>query len=313
MAIKEVPITCSGYYKKFIETTTQEKRNIDNSIVEQVGKCNELYKEIKDNVEVYNDLHINLLDYEEFVTNKYINGKFLKDAKVLYYNKEGNNLLTTEYFNIYSLAKLQENIYILRHNSNKLEKESLLSYKEYKSIVDAFYKEVQRKLVLEGAGYAFESPIGWICINRCFKEKSKPVLDYAATKRNKERLIKEGKRIYNKEEAQWCAEHGIEYDGVDPKVYLKNEYCYEVPLINCKLENGRKYRLQITDYRGAKVRGKTNEDLLNDCQYDVNKIFALPVDMKTKLTLCLEADKGLYLNFIRNENQKPIAATTSDR
>ena len=49
------------------------------------------------------------------------------------------------------------------------------------------------------------------------------------------------------------------------------------------------------------------------CNNDINKICNLPIDVRTKLNLCLKVDDTLYTKFIRNENQKPIAAGKADR
>ena len=49
------------------------------------------------------------------------------------------------------------------------------------------------------------------------------------------------------------------------------------------------------------------------CNGDINKICELPLDLKTKVTLCDKADKILYTKFIRNENQKPITFVKTNR
>ena len=84
-------------------------------------------------------------------------------------------------------------------------------------------------------------------------------------------------------------------------------------MLNCSIPNGSKFRFECSDLRGAKLRGKTNVDILRECNSDIDKILALPLDMKTKLTICLEADKTLYTNFIRNENQEPLIIRKIDR
>lgn len=152
----------------------------------------------------------------------------------------------------------------------------------------------------------FSNGIGWICVNRCVIDKKKPILDYAATKKREKELIEKGERIYNKEEAEWCARNGIEYKAKDKRVFICNEYCYQIPLIDCKLPGSNTLKLEIGDYRHRCLRGKTNEDLINICNNDTKKICELPIDLKTKVTLCDKTDKILYTKFIRNEAQKPI-------
>ena len=49
------------------------------------------------------------------------------------------------------------------------------------------------------------------------------------------------------------------------------------------------------------------------CNGNTTKICELPLDLKTKVTLCDKADKILYTKFIRNENQKPITFGKTNR
>ena len=72
-------------------------------------------------------------------------------------------------------------------------------------------------------------------------------------------------------------------------------------------------RFQVTDRRARELRGKTNQDLAKECNNDTNKICELPLDVKTKLNICVEVDKMLYTKFIRNENQKPYIDTKINR
>jgi hypothetical protein len=187
-----------------------------------------------------------------------------------------------------------------------------LNGKEYNDICRVFYNEVARRLILYGEGYALEGNLGWLCINRCKLVNARPKLDFAKTKQRKQELLNEGKRLWNKEEKEWCDANGLDYDGVDYRVYKKDEYCYEIPLIECTITNGKSYRFEHTDYRGAPVRGKSNNDLAKECA-TLEDVFKLPLDIKAKLSICELKDKTLYLNFIRNENQKPLIYREANR
>ena len=57
------------------------------------------------------------------------------------------------------------------------------------------------------------------------------------------------------------------------------------------------------DYRSIELRGKSNKQLIEECDNNLEKICELPIDMKCKLHMCVEVDKMLYTNFIRNEGQ----------
>lgn len=314
MAIKETPVGIKVYYKNLIQDITQSKESATKECETLTKKELEQYKEIKDCLNVYiKNYNINLMDYEEFKENRYINGRFLKVAKMLFTNSNNNYELQTDLFYLYDLANIQYTIYSLNREIKLYNKILNLTYKEYTEILRVFMTEVHKKMILEGNGFAFSKNIGWICINRCILNKPKPHINFAATKKKEKELIASGAKIYNKDEAEWCKQNGIEYKAADKRVFMTNEYCYEIPLIGCKLTNGTKYKLKIADYRHQSVRGKTNEDLIKECNSDLTKICELPIDIKTKLTMCDSVNKTLYTKFIRNEAQQPVTAPKTNR
>lgn len=314
MAIKETPTNFRVYYKLFIEDSKQK--------LEDALKLKEELEEsvrIKHtNVSAWKDVYekefgIKLDTYFEFENNKYHTGRFYRTAKGLLINKQNDYELVADLFNLYDLADTQKQIYDCGKSIEFYKKCIKITLKEYTEILRIYYTEVHKKLILEGQGYAFSNGIGWICVNRCVFDRRKPMLDYAATKKKEKELIEKGERIYNKEEADWCVRNGIEYNGKDKRVFVCNEYCYQIPLIDCKLPSSNNLKLTIGDYRHKNLRGKTNEDLIKLCNNDTKKICELPIDLKTKVTLCDKADKILYTKFIRNENQKPITFGKTNR
>lgn len=314
MAVKEIPTNVRVYYRLFIE---YNKQKIEDSLVkleelrEDVNIC---HKNIENWANVYkNEFGINLYDYIEFKNNEYITGKFYRTAKGLFINKQNDYELVADLFNLYDLASKQKDIYDLKNNIDFCKKCIKISLKEYTEILRLYYTEVHKKLILEGQGYAFSNNIGWICVNRCVFDRKKPMLDYAATKKREKELLEKGERIYNKEEADWCLRNGIEYNAKDKRVFVCNEYCYQIPLIDCKLTNAKSLEFTITDYRHRSLRGKTNDDIIKLCKNNTTNICELPLDLKTKVTLCDKVDKILYTKFIRNENQKPFTFTKINR
>ena len=125
-------------------------------------------------------------------------------------------------------------------------------------------------------------------------------------------MLSEGKRLWNKDEADYAKVVGADYNGVDYRVFLNKDVCYEIPLINCRINGREKYRLTPTFAR-RHIKGKTNEQLIAECNNDLNKICELPVDIMFKLKLCLETDNILYLNFIRNEAQQSAHTPKANR
>ena len=307
MSIKETPTNFRVYYKLFIEDNKQKledaltlKEDLEDSVrvkYDTISSWKDVYEK---------EFNIKLDSYSEFTTNKYTTGQFYRAAKGLLINKQNDYELVSDLFNLYDLADTQKQIYDCINSIDFYKKCIKLTLKQYTEILRIYYTEVHKKLILEGQGYAFSNGIGWICVNRCLFNKKHPMLDYAATKKREKELIAKGERIYNKEEAEWCARNGLEYKAEDKRVFVCNEYCYQIPLIECKLPGSDHLKLEIGDYRHRILRGKTNDDLIKLCNNDIKKICELPIDLKTKLTLCDKVDKILYTKFIRNENQKPI-------
>ena len=314
MAIKEIPINAKVYYKLFVRNNKQKLEDSLKLLEELEEDVEVRRKNILSWIDVYiNEFNFNPSQYIEFENNEYTTGRFYKAAKGLLINKQNDYELVGDLFNLYELASKQKEIYDLKQDIVLFKKCIALSLKEYTEILRVYYTEVHKHLVLEGEGYAFSGELGWICVNRCVIDKKHPILDYSATKKREKELIEKGERIYNKEEADWCLRNGIEYKAKDKRVFICNEYCYQIPLIDCKLPNARSLEFKVSDYRHRSCRGKTNDELIELCNRDIKKICELPVDLKTKVTLCDKVNKILYTKFIRNENQKPFTFTKTNR
>ena len=190
---------------------------------------------------------------------------------------------------------------------------SKITIDSYFKILKQYYYEVEKQLILKGYGYALEGDLGWLCINRCkVVQGQRKKLDFLATKRNKAALLAEGKRLWNKQEAEYAEKVGIDYKGVDYRKFINEEYCYEIPLINCRTLKGKKVKFKVLqDNREIKV--KTEEEVLKECNNDVNKVCNLDLDIRKKLYMCLKLDNLLYLNFIRNEGQQSAHTPKANR
>ena len=263
MAIKEIPINSKVYYKLFIQSNKQKLEDSIKCLEELQEDIESKHNNIVSWINIYiNDFNFNPNDYEEFVKNEYITGKFFRTTKGLLVNKQNDYELVGDLFSLYELALKQKEIYDIKRDIELFKKCIKLSLKEYTEILRAYYTEVHKKLILEGQGYAFCGELGWICVNRCIIDKKHPILDYAATKKREKELLAKGERIYNKEEADWCLRNGIEYKAKDKRVFVCNESCYQIPLLDCKLPEARSLKFEINDYRHRNYRGKTNDELI---------------------------------------------------
>lgn len=313
-AIKEVPTNFRVYYASMKNAYTQKREEAVTVLQDLNDNLKDTYFLVSSDFENNKkDFPINLNDYKEYNENKYIDGQFLRVAKGVLANRNNNYELVGRNFDIYRLAKLQKDIYLITKDIAFYDKILSIPCKQYGNILKLYYTTVQKKLIVDACGYAFEGQLGWLCINRCKNLFNRTHIDYAATKKRKEQLKAEGKRIYNKEEAEWCERNGIEYKAEDGRVMQNMEYFYEIPLLGCKIPNGSSIKFESSDYRSHKLRGKTNGDILEESGGDINKICDYDVDIRTKLNICLQADKTLYAKFIRNENQETSLAGKVNR
>lgn len=308
MGKKEIPTNFKTYYKLMLERTSKKLDSIRETKDKFEEDVRKLHEEIENKVEDYKSVYnIDVLSYNEFINNKYDNGKLYKDARGLFLNRKNDYKLVSELYDLYTYADRLKEIKELENQITHCNKLLGLSLAQYNEMLRIYYTEVHKKLILEGCGYSFGERIGWICINRVLvKNTRKKMIDYAATKKREAELKAKGIRIWNKEDAEWCKANGIEYKAEDKRVYKNNEYWYEVPLLDSRLPGSYDLDFTVTDYRHNKLRGKTNDQLIEECNSDVNKICELSIDLKSKLTLCDKVDKILYTKFIRNENQKSI-------
>lgn len=314
MAIKETPTNFRCYYKKMRASITEKY----NKLVDEYGSAyvreKKLYKELIKKIDKYKVNHdIDLRSYKEFVENEYIDGTFYDDVKGLFINKKNNYKVIQPLYSLYKLAKMQKELHE-NHKTRRLYSKMLsLNLKQYAKVLETFYNEVHKKLIIEGCGYMFEDNIGWLCINRCkVVQGNRKLLDFQATKRNKEKLLAEGKRLWNKDEYEYAKSLGLDYDGVDYRKYVEAEYCYEFALLDTKLKLDDKIRFEPCARR-SHIEGRTDEQVIADCDNDLNKICELQIDIKRKLNLCIKTNDLLYLNFIRNESQQSAHTPKANR
>ena len=313
--VKEIPVGILVYYKHFKDVILEKLEKEEKGLVHAMESNKLTYNKVKLNTAKYNKKWgLLVTKYPEFCKNIYINGAFAADVKIIFDSntddREDKFLLIT----ILRYANTLKNISDLRNKIALYKKLASLTKNEYIEIVSKYYVEVQRNLILKGYGYQFPGSIGFLCINRCKLGHPKPMLDYKATKVKKEQLLAEGKTLFNKKDADRAKALGVEYDGVDYRVFLDKTYQYEFALCYPKGSGGGyKEKFYRADTRGRAIRGKTNEELLEETNGNIEAVMQLPVDIMTKLHLCLKINKMLYTKFIRNENQKTVIARADNR
>uniref|UniRef100_A0AAU8MKF6 Uncharacterized protein n=1 Tax=Geladintestivirus 2 TaxID=3233134 RepID=A0AAU8MKF6_9CAUD len=314
MAIKEVPVDRRTYYKNFITNSKEKLESLKDRKEELIYEIKAEHASIDESKETYKTVYkIDLDEYSEYKNNAYSKGTFLKITKGMFMNKSNDYELVSDVFALYNLANKQKEIHDIDNKIALLTKLVDITINDYTEILRTYFTIVHKKLILEGCGYYFGKHIGWTCVVRCtIAKQRKKLLDFNATKLREKELIAQGKRIYNAEEAAWCKKNGIEYKAEDKRVYRNDEFCYQVPLINCRLPKGDDMQLKMANYRSRELRGISMDKFIDMANADTGKICELPIDLKTKIILCDKVDKLLYRKYIRNENQKPFTFKSSN-
>lgn len=293
-------INVPQYYKEFIEENKIKRERARITVDELSATIAAKRSAIVPDVDKFK---YPVIDYPEFKQNKYINGRLENAAKGMFEDERKDPEMKHLCFRLVGYAVDLRKIYEETEKIRVLDKMINLTLKEYKRIVKIYYNQVEKELILKGRAYRLEDKLGWICINRVINTGAK-VCDFQATIKNKKRLIAEGKQIYNKEDAEYCAEHGIEYNAVNATVYKADEVWYEYCLLGSNVPGRKVLQFKPIDTKDNKIRQYSNEELLKLTNNDLNKIMNLAVSMKHKFILCIQADKTLYTKFIRNEEQK---------
>lgn len=301
--IKPMPVHIREYYKAMREAYTQKKDEALKEREELISEVDVLQQDIENRHEDYLKYKINLSDYPEFINNEYADGTFLKMCKGAYLNRQNDYTLTAELHSLLKLAEKQYRIYELKKQLDLFDKILSIKTNEYIRYMREYFNIVHKKMIIEGYAYHFGNGIGDVIINRVKVNAKRKSIDYKATKEKKAEILARGGRLYNKEEAEWCAKNGIDYKAEDGRVFLDSEYYYEVFMCNKHFTDARSFDFTPQDYRAVELRGKSNAKLIEECDNNLEKICELPIDMKSKLHMCVEVDKMLYTNFIRNESQ----------
>lgn len=311
--IKQMPTHIREYYKAMRDVYTLKKDKAEEEKKQSIEDTVALREKIMDKRDKYLSYGINVSTFSEFINNEYEDGHFLRIARGAYLNRKNNYELTSDLYDLLKLADKQFKIHNLNISLEKYNKILSVKANDYIMYIRTFFNEVHKKMILEGYAYHYGNNIGDVVINRVKVNTNRKTLDYKATKLRKAEILAKGGRVYNKKEAEFCQRNGIEYNAEDPRVYLTDEFYYEIFLTNKKFHNANKFEFEPQVYKAVNVRDLNHDKMIEKYKDDLPGLCELPIDLKTKVILCNKIDKMLYTNFIRNENQTSYRVEQTDR
>lgn len=296
------------YYEKYIEDV--------NSDIERFKENHDVAVKMRDSLKQYllsnityiaNSLGIKLVEYgQEWIDGIY-NPKRLLINKV--YDKLEKYKAGEERIMLMQIVKycnVLRKIGALNTYIRLAKKRSELTFKQYRDYVAKFYQYGVHKCCLEGYAYGYGYGLGDLMINRWThdpKDDKCKRMDYRKTALAKEKLIAEGKKPYNKKEAEIYKFRGLEYDGVPYVVYQEDVNFYNIDIVNNRYVAHQNLDFEHTEYYGLQLRGKSHEQNAAEIK-DKKEVYSIKADLRTKLRLYTLVDKNAYLNYIRNADQK---------
>ncbi|MBP3201274.1 MAG: hypothetical protein J6M39_06465 [Lachnospiraceae bacterium] len=182
------------------------------------------------------------------------------------------------------------------------DKKRNLNFSDYRYFVFKYYSKVH-KFLLEGKAYRYNGGIGTLYIDRIQIKSEGKKIDFHKTKLRKEELLKQGVKLYNKQDAAKAELLGIPYDGVDYRVWLRAPAYYSLKFVHSKYF-GRSYDFTPISYIHQKYRDYTQDQLALEVCENNEDIYDLQVDLRTKITIYLKRNPERYINFQRDINDK---------
>lgn len=293
------------YYKQYQADADKDQRDYEHRLKLATLAKDHVRNYIKEHIDYYKDnFGINLKDYKmEWIVGQYDAREMILNKIMPTYNTvdagEGkvHLLQLIKYCNTIKAIRVYHNL--IHECRNRKE----VDYATYRAAVRAYYMKVQ-ECVLEGFAYSFGYGIGEFSINR-FKVDSnrrRKVCDFAATNKKKAEIIAAGKIPYDKKMAEICAVRGIKYEGVPYIVYKNDGICYNFSFTGGNITRRYKLKFEHKEYIHANLRNKGCAQIASECK-TVKDIYALPCDVRTKMTILLEFDKTHYIRYIRTARQ----------
>lgn len=300
MAIQERPLSYRQHYKMFQESNKEKKRVLEEQIKDLKLSLDNLKPVLESNKQYYKDtINVDLDKIKDYKEGEYVTG-WIK-------TKVNKSIMMADFnhpiYCLFLYAKTIVDVYKLEQELEFVNKLLAYSIYEYTDILKLFYTQVHKAMILDGCAYSPGFRLGYFIIIRA-KNRGRRLdkrIDYQATKELKKKIIAEGKRPYNKEEAKWCEENGIEYDGVDYKVNFYPEYITAISNYQCTLPNASSIRFVPSNYITAEFKKYTWDDFIE--RFTKEEICELNISIQHKLNMCLRKDNILYAKYIRNETE----------
>lgn len=295
-------IDIKQHYSNFINKNKVELYRIEEELKKVENELENKHQYLSARKgEIASTIGLILDDYVEFTDKEFVSRSPLTRKTAYYKTKYKDTnvyiylIIVTNYCR--TLAKrnnLFESKYLAELKVN-------LTFTDYQKYLFDYYSKVHEVLL---KGEAYKTRItGSLHIDR-YRTKHPVRIDLKQTGINYREIIKSGGLPFDQAEADWCAEHGYEYEGIKYKVNHIINYFYK---IRCT-DYGRKHKIKLdffpSNYINVKYRKLTYQEIVDNYCKTLEDIYGLQVCLNVKLRLLLLKFPGMYVNFVRDVNKQ---------
>lgn len=300
-------IEIKHYYNKYLKDANNDIIKFQKDYETANNLKLDARKSISSRAEFIADkFNIKLNDYKkEWILLQYDNKEELLNIikhKIANNGTDGNNITLLW---IMKYCQLLKKCNHLLKSVELAKKRASLKFIDYRKYVAKFYQYGVHKCCLEGYAYRYGYGIGELAINRWVFEKGKgktKLIDYAATREAKAKILAEGKTPYDKRVAEIYKLRGIKYEAVPYVVRFERNYFYDITITNNQYVARQNLEFDNTEYIHRDLRGNSHKELAEKYN-NKESVLNLKCDLKTKLGIYNILDKTAYLKYIRNVEQ----------
>lgn len=280
----------SFHHKSIYEYNTLEKKLARLDIAKE-KTWNDLISRKEDIRDFFKITISNNIDYIKL--GEQLNKEFRKNDNS---NRQELLILLIKYCSI--ITNIKDTIAAL----NIANKKQNLSFSDYRQYVVTYYAKVH-KFLLQGKAYRYNAGIGTFYVDRTQIKGEGKKIDFHKTKLRKEELLKQGVKLYNKQDAEKALFLGLPYNGVDYRVWLRAPAYYSLKFIHSKYFK-KEYDFIPVSYIHQKYRDYNQDQLAFEICENNEDIYNLQIDLRTKITIYLKRNPERYVNFIRDYNNE---------
>lgn len=195
--------------------------------------------------------------------------------------------------------------YDLEQVIEEYSKYSTMYRDEYSRLLKAYYCTIGNFL-FNGYGYKLSKGIGIIYLEKFIWDKPRKVINLAESKRNKKKLILEGKKVYNKKDEYMAKLFGVEYNPEEYRVYKEKSSGYRLKIINSAVtvipkEAAPAITMNYSLPQRKQVSGISMTDIANNPSLKtINDVYELNCGIGAKLYIADIRFPEATINLIRH-------------